>query len=109
MTSRILLLALLVGGCAQVQTATDKAGRDAAKTIMPEALALYFPQVPKELFTPFTNCIVDSAEPSEVQALASDAVVGIDADTANVIRGILARPNTQNCLRAAAPAAALAI
>jgi hypothetical protein len=102
-------LVLALGACAQVQTATDKAGRDTAKTILPEALAVYFPQVPKELFTPFTNCIVDYADAAEVQALASDAIVGVDQGTADTIRAILARPATQDCLRQAAPAAALAI
>jgi hypothetical protein len=108
---RSFALLALVGltACAQVQTATDKAGRDAAKTIMPEALAVYFPQVPKALFTPFTNCVVDNADASEVQALASDAIVGVDPGTADTIRGVLARPATQDCLRQAAPSAALAL
>ena len=100
---------LLLGACSQIQSATDAAGRDAAKTIMPEALAVYFPQVPKQLFTPFTNCIVDNADSKEVQALAADAVVGVDAGTADTIRGVLARPATQDCLRQAAPSAALAL
>ncbi|MFK7764874.1 MAG: hypothetical protein AB8B62_16545 [Roseobacter sp.] len=100
---------LALGACAQIQSATDQAGRDAAKTVMPEALAVYFPQVPKQLFTPFTNCIVDSADASEVQSLAADAVVGVDGGTADTIRAILARPATQDCLRQAAPAAALAL
>jgi hypothetical protein len=104
----VVSIALVLGACTQVQTATDKAGRDAAKTILPEALAVYFPQVPKSLFVPFTNCIVDYADAAEVQALASDAIVGVDQDTANTIRAILARPATQACLRQAAPAAAVA-
>ncbi|MEM9576440.1 MAG: hypothetical protein AAF999_05455 [Pseudomonadota bacterium] len=108
---RIFAVAALVGlsACAQVQTATDQAGRDAAKTIMPEALAVYFPQVPKALFTPFTNCVVDNASAKEVQALAGDAIVGVDAGTADTIRAVLARPATQDCLRQAAPAAGLAL
>ena len=105
----ILPIMLVLGACSQVQTATDKAGRDAAKTVMPEALAVYFPQVPKELFTPFTDCVIDNADAKEVQALASDAVVGVDAGTADTIRAVLARPATQDCLRQAAPAAALAL
>lgn len=98
-------LLMVLGACAQVQIATDQAGRDAAKTIMPQALAVYFPQVPKELFTPFTNCVVDNADAKEVQALAGDAIVGVDEGTADTIRAILARPATQDCLRQAAPAA----
>ena len=106
---RFLIPLVLLSACAQIQSATDKAGRDAAKTVMPEALAVYFPQVPKELFVPFTDCVVDNAEASEVQALASDAVVGVDTGTADTIRAILARPSTQDCLRQAAPTAALAL
>ncbi|MEP6180949.1 MAG: hypothetical protein ABJ214_09820 [Roseobacter sp.] len=65
--------------------------------------------MPKALFTPFTDCVVDSADASEVQSLAADAVVGVDAGTADTIRAILARSATQDCLRQAAPAAALAL
>lgn len=107
---RSLLPALLaLAACTEIQTATDKAGRDAAKTIMPQALAVYFPQVPKQLFTPFTNCVVDHASASDVQSLAADAVVGVDEGTADTIRRVLGYPSTQDCLRQAAPAAALAI
>lgn len=88
-----------LAGCAQVQTATDQAGRDAAKTIMPQTLALYFPQVPKEYFTPFTDCVVDNALAVEVRSLAEDAVVGVDQGTADTVKAILARPQTQDCLR----------
>lgn len=109
MKKLVVPILFVLGACTQVQTATDKAGRDAAKTIMPEALAVYFPQVPKELFTPFTNCVVDNANAKEVQALASDAIVGVDDGTADTIRAVLARPAAQECLRQAAPAAALTL
>ncbi|MDW3225130.1 MAG: hypothetical protein R8G34_19950 [Paracoccaceae bacterium] len=99
----ILPVALVVSGCAAIQQTTDQAGRDAAKTVLPEALAVYFPQVPKQLFQPFTNCVVDNAQASEVQSLAADAVTGADENTADTIRSVLTRPETQNCLRAAAP------
>lgn len=103
---RIILPAvLMLSGCAAIQQTTDQVGRDAAKTVLPEALAVYFPQVPKQLFTPFTNCIVDNADASEVQSLAADAVTGADANTAETIKAVLTRPHTQNCLRAAAPSA----
>ena len=99
-----LILGFLgVAACSSVQEATDKAGRDAAKTIMPETLALYFQPVPKEYYEPFTNCVVDFARAEEVQSLAADAVVGVDQGTADVVRGILARPETQNCLAQSVP------
>ncbi|WP_227268908.1 hypothetical protein [Roseobacter weihaiensis] len=105
----LLPVCLVLGACTEIQSATDRAGRDAAKTIIPETLALYFPQVPKQLFTPFTNCVVDNASAAEVQALAADAVVGVDQGTADTVRAVLARPSTQDCLRQAAPQAALAL
>ncbi len=98
---------LVLSACASLETATDKAARDAAKTMMPEALAVYFPQVPKALFTPFTDCVVDSATGPELRILAEDAVVGVDTGTADTIRAILERPATQNCLATAAGAANL--
>ncbi|MGZ2258963.1 hypothetical protein [Roseobacter sp. A03A-229] len=101
----ILGLALTLSACVEVQQATDRAGRDTAKTVLPEALAIYFPQVPKQLFTPFTNCVVDNADASEVQSLAADALTGVDENTAGTIRTVLSRPETQQCLRAAAPTA----
>ncbi|MDW3183006.1 hypothetical protein [Roseobacter sp.] len=101
----ILCAAFALSACVEIQQATDRAGRDTAKTILPEALAIYFPQVPKALFTPFTNCVVDNADASEVQSLAADAITGVDQGTADTIRTVLARPDTQNCLRAAAPTA----
>ena len=107
---RILLpICLALSACADVQQATDQAGRNAAKSAIPQALAASFPQVPKSLFQPFANCIVDNADASEVQSLAADAVIGIDADTATTIRAILTRPETQNCLRATVPPEALAL
>ncbi|GFE48813.1 hypothetical protein So717_05660 [Roseobacter cerasinus] len=101
----ILFSAAALSACVEIQQATDRAGRDTAKTVLPEALAVYFPQVPKALFTPFTNCVVDNADAAEVQALAADAITGVDQSTADTIRTVLARPETQNCLRAAAPTA----
>lgn len=101
---RILICGcFLLAACSDIQNATDKAGRDAAKTIMPQTLAVYFPQVPKEFYDPFTNCVVDYALAEEVQVLAGDAVVGIDDGTAEVVRTILARPETQTCLKQSVP------
>ncbi|MFK7870521.1 MAG: hypothetical protein AB8B58_14940 [Roseobacter sp.] len=105
----LLSLPIVLAACAAVQQTTDQAGRNAAKTILPEALAVYFPQVPKELIEPFTNCVVDNADASEVQSLAGDVLTGADTNTADTIRSILAREATQSCLRGAAPAAALTL
>lgn len=104
-----IVIAFALTACSEIENTADKAGRDAARTIIPEALAVYFPQVPKQFFTPFTNCVVDNANASDVQSLAADAVVGVDQGTADTIRKVLGYPSTQACLRQAAPAAALAL
>ncbi|QJF52437.1 hypothetical protein [Roseobacter ponti] len=107
MTRLLLLLSLVLAACTPVQQATDQAGRSTAKTILPETLAIYFPQVPKQFFQPFTDCIVDNADASEVQSLAADAVTGTDQGTADTVRAILARSSTQQCLAAAVPGTAV--
>jgi hypothetical protein len=99
MKNLIVPVLLLLGACSEIQSATDKAGRDAAKSVLPETLAVYFPQVPKAFFAPFTDCVVDYAMAKEVQALAADAVTGVDQGTADTVTNILARPATQDCLR----------
>jgi hypothetical protein len=107
---RLLLCSLLaLTACADVMQATDQAARTTAKKAVNEAIITQFPQVPKNLVTPFTNCVVDNAEVAEINALAQDAVVGVDTQSGTIIKGILARPATQQCLSAAAPASALAI
>ncbi len=100
MKRALIVICLFLGACSEIKTATDNAGRDAATTVMPETLALYFPQVPKAFFEPFTHCVVEFATANEVQTLAADALVGADQGTADVVTGILARPETQDCLRA---------
>jgi hypothetical protein len=86
--------------------ATDQAARNTSKSAVNEAILTRFPQVPKELVVPFTDCVVENATAEEINVLARYAVIGPDDTTANVIRGVLARPQTQQCLSARAPAAA---
>ena len=108
MTKLLLLSApiLLLGACADVMQASDQAARNTSKTAVNEAMLTRFPQVPKELVVPFTDCVVENALPAEINELTQDAVVGVDDQTAEIIRGVLARPQTQQCLSARAPAAA---
>ncbi len=44
------------------------------------------------------NCVVDHAQPVELQILARDIGVQAGTRTKAIIRGILARPETQTCL-----------
>ena len=97
---------LLATGCVQVQDSTDKTARSTATKAVTEAIYTRFPQVPKALIEPFTTCIIDGATGSEINSLAQDAVFGVHEGTATVVRTILARPATKQCLTAAAPSAA---
>ncbi|MDW4499075.1 hypothetical protein R5H30_13850 [Sulfitobacter sp. D35] len=100
----ILSVALAgLAGCAEIVRTADESGRAAAKTVVPEALALYFPQVPKALYTPFTDCLIDNATGPELADLAQDALIGPDPQTAETIRAILSRPATESCLTAQVP------
>jgi hypothetical protein len=104
--SSLLLSCLLLTACADVMQATDRAARETSKTAVNEVIITRFPQVPKELITPFTDCVVENATADEVNALARYAVIGSDEQTATIIRGVLSRPETQQCLSARAPGAA---
>ena len=96
-------LLIAVSGCAQIVQQADQSGRAAAKNVLPEALALYFPQVPKALYTPFTDCVIDNATGPEIADLAQDSLIGPDTGTYETLRGILARPATESCLTARVP------
>ncbi|WP_299028409.1 hypothetical protein [uncultured Sulfitobacter sp.] len=99
----ILTALLALTACAEVQTAADRTGRQAATSAVTEVIAINFPQVPKPLIEAFTGCVVDNAQAVEVRELAKASLVGIDDDTVAVVRNILSRPATQTCLRDRAP------
>lgn len=85
--------------CAPVQQAVDNTARQGAKGVVTETLATRFPQVPKELITPFTDCVIDNSTASEIREYAKAAVVGVDDGTADTIRTVLSRPETVQCLQ----------
>ncbi|MDF1727976.1 MAG: hypothetical protein P1U53_09510 [Sulfitobacter sp.] len=93
--------ALLVA-CAPAQQAVDNAARVGAKGVVTETLATRFPQVPKQLITPFTDCIIDNASALELRVFARSALVGVDEETVATVRTILTRPETVSCLQQAA-------
>ncbi len=95
-----LCAGLMLSACVEIQQAADRTGRTAAKSAVTEAIYTRFPQVPKELVAPFTDCIVDNATGPEIAALAQDAIVGVDGESAEMIRTILSRPATARCLTA---------
>ena len=93
-----LLLAVgLVAACTEVTEVVDNAGRAGAKGVVTEVLATRFPQVPKEVFEPFTDCIIDTSTADEVQEYVKAAVRGVDEGTVEAVRTALARPETRSC------------
>lgn len=95
-----LCAATLATACTEVTQAVDGAAREGAKGVITQTIATRFPQVPKALITPFTDCIVDYATADEVREFVRAAAVGVDDTTVAAVRGILARPDTQTCLQA---------
>ena len=109
---RTLLIAgslAALSACVEVQQAVDDTARQGSKGVVTEVLATRFPQVPKELITPFTDCIIENASALELRELARAAVVGVEPVTTDTVRAILSRPETRSCLLAAAPAAGLTL
>tara|TARA_R110002020_G_scaffold451607_1_gene665661 strand:- start:56509 stop:56832 length:324 start_codon:yes stop_codon:yes gene_type:complete len=98
----ILTSALALAACAEVESAVDRTGRQAATSAVTETIAINFPQVPKPLIEAFTGCVIDNAQAVEVRQLALDSATGVDQQTVEVVRSILARPGTQNCVRSRA-------
>lgn len=85
--------------CTEVQQAVDNTARQGAKGVVTETLATRFPQVPKELITPFTDCIIDNSTAEEIQEYVKAAVRGVDDGTAATIKNVLGRPETISCAR----------
>ena len=98
----LALIAATLTACTQVQQAVDDTARQGAKGVVTETLATRFPQVPKELITPFTDCIIDNASALEIRDFARAAIVGVDEQTVTTVRTVLARPETVQCLQSRA-------
>jgi len=98
---RLLAFAAVLAsaGCTGVSEAVDNTARAGAKGVVTEVLATRFPQVPKELITPFTDCIIDNSDAGEIQEYVKAAVRGVDDGTAAAVRAVLGRPETQTCLQ----------
>ncbi|MEQ9015951.1 MAG: hypothetical protein RLO38_16475 [Roseovarius confluentis] len=90
---RILAITILLAACTpQMQ---DELTRDAARTAVRPVLEQRFPGVPLE---PASDCVIDNATSPELLSLASDAVTGPTANTAEIVSDIVSRPATIECL-----------
>ncbi len=99
--STLILCVAALTACTEVQQAVDNTARKGAKGVVTETLATRFPQVPKQLITPFTDCIIDNSTALEIREYVKAAAVGVDDQTAATVKGVLARPETVQCLSGA--------
>jgi len=93
-----LVMAMGLSACNEASLRVDAIAREGAKGVVTETIATRFPQVPKQLITPFTDCIIDNADANEVRVFAKSAVIGVDDTTVATVRAILARPETVRCV-----------
>ena len=97
MTYRILLAAVLLVAACDPQELADKALRQTAETVVQPVLAR---EMPGNVADVATRCILDAAEPGEINILARD--VGVEAGTQTIqnIRNIATRPAVAACFAA---------
>ncbi|WP_299283747.1 hypothetical protein [uncultured Tateyamaria sp.] len=100
-----LIAVLALVGCEEATRAADDVGRRSAKVAVNEAIVTRFPAVPKQAVAPFTDCVIDNADALEIREFARDAVIGVTDATANLVRTVIARPETQQCIVRAGSAA----
>lgn len=104
---RILPIVALIAltACEQATQVVDDAARRSAKVAVNEAIATRLPAIPKQLITPFTDCVIDNSTAREIGQFARDAVVGVSETTATLVRTVIERPETQRCITRAGAAA----
>lgn len=83
---RIALILLALAACSP-QTVVDKTIARTAETVVAPVTG-----------SDVGNCVVDNAQPVELEILARDVGVHAGTRTRAIIRGILSRPDTQSCL-----------
>lgn len=93
-----LVALLALTACEEATQAVDGVARRSAKAAVSEALTTRFPAVPEAAVTPFTDCVIDNASAREIGEFAKDAVIGVSETTVSLIRTVLERPETQNCI-----------
>lgn len=86
---------LTVPACAGVQ---DEIAREGARRAVDQVLSERLPGVDAARVTPYTDCVIAQAAAGEITSLATDAVTGVDAETATLVLDIAKRPDAASCL-----------
>ncbi|WP_299610132.1 hypothetical protein [uncultured Tateyamaria sp.] len=93
-----LVALLTLSACDEATQAVDDVARRSAKAAVSETIVTRFPAVPEQAVTPFTDCVIDNASAREIGEFAKDAVIGVSETTVALVRSVLERPDTQQCV-----------
>lgn len=102
MRALVIIAALGLAGCAEVQDASDNLARDGARATVDKVLVTRFPGVDGSKVTPYTDCVINNASGREIGSLARAALVGVDESTVSLVLDIAQRPETAQCFLQAA-------
>jgi hypothetical protein len=92
-----VIAALLVGlgACADLNQQSDMIARETAKNVVNGVLAQRLPGVDAR---PLTDCVIDNARGDEIIQIAQAALLGVNADTTELVLAIAQRPATVQCI-----------
>ena len=97
MIRRSLIIAVVGLSACDPAEVMDSALKRTAYTVVYPVVNIDLPGEPARLAT---NCILDAANPNELELLARDVGVEAGTSTKATIRTIALRPNTQSCFAA---------
>ena len=89
------LAVILLGLAACSPQAQDQISRQDASATVTRVVTQRQPQLRIE---PAITCILRYAAPAQIDALASDSVTGPTESSVRIVAGILAQPDTRQCL-----------
>ncbi|MFD0859681.1 succinate dehydrogenase [Roseovarius aquimarinus] len=84
-----------LAACTAANDAADAVARGQAKNVVNTYVATRYPGLNA---APITDCIIDAADAREILQIASGAVTGLDAATAEQIGQIARRPEALQCI-----------
>lgn len=90
---KVLLIAVALAACSP--ESQDQIARSAARSTVSNVVAERLPGVPVQ---PAIDCIIDNANATQIYALAADSVTGPTESSVEIVRDVVAKPETLSCL-----------
>jgi hypothetical protein len=87
----LALAAVTLMGC----SVGEEVARDQARDVVDPIVAEKFPGVPAK---PITDCVIDNATLKEILTLSAAAGTGNNVKAAEIVGGIVSRPETIKCI-----------